>query len=131
MFVNGSKFKKLLSELTFIAIENGWDSDDFIIYGSTPLHIIGKIGDVSDIDVVLRKDKWPKNWKPNHHVIGDIEFFDRWYPKLYGDEQTAEKLINDHSFMYDGVYFVNPKNVMDYKIKLNRKKDQNILNKPF
>jgi hypothetical protein len=77
------------------------------------------INDVNDLDVIIRPSKWEFNDEGEYRTK-DIEFFNNW------PEYDIDDLIDNHSFVYNGVRFINPKKVIEYKKSLKRNKDKNI-----
>lgn len=94
-------------------------NNSFAVFGSAPLVITGMIKDVNDLDVIIRPSEWPFQTK-NSYQTEDIEFFDNW-PGFDIDD-----LIDNHSFEYDGILFINPKKVIEYKKSMGRKKDRDV-----
>jgi len=95
------------------------DVDDYAVYGSAPLVINGMVKDVNDLDVIIRPSKWPFENKGEFRTV-PIEFFDNW------DGEDIDDLIDNHSFKYNGINFITPKKVLEYKKKLKRLKDRDI-----
>ena len=96
-------------------------SGEYAIFGSAPLVITGMIKDVNDLDVIIK----PRSWNfdgdgDGEYRTEDIEFFDNW-PGFDVDD-----LIDNHTFEFNGVLFVYPEKVIEYKRKLNRIKDKGL-----
>lgn len=108
------KLYKLLSDLKKYKL----DKNDFAIFGSAPLVIIGDLEDVNDLDVIIRPSAW--TFKEDELRTGDIEFFNNWYPFDIDD------LIDNKSFTYNGINFINPEFVYKYKRQMRRDKDKDI-----
>jgi hypothetical protein len=89
---------------------------DYAVFGSAPLCVVGVIKDVNDLDVIIRPSSWPFEDEGEYRTE-DIEFFDNW------PGYDVDDLIDNHTFEYEGVLFVNPKKVMEYKKKMKRDKD--------
>ena len=92
---------------------------EYAIFGSAPLVITGMIKDVNDLDVIIRPRAWSFD-NDGEYRTNDIEFFDNW-PGFDVDD-----LINNHTFEFNGVLFVYPEKVIEYKRKLNRIKDKGL-----
>lgn len=91
----------------------------YAVFGSAPLVIVGMVNDVNDLDVIIK----PKYWEFGHggkHLTEGIEFFNEW-PGFDVDD-----LIDNHSFEYNGVLFINPNKVIEYKKNMGRDKDRDI-----
>jgi hypothetical protein len=108
-------FKFLMDKLK----DYNLDSEDYAVFGSAPLVITGMIDDVNDLDVIIRPSKWEFNDEGEYRTKY-IEFFNNW------PEYDIDDLIDNHSFVYNGVRFINPKKVIEYKKSLKRNKDKNI-----
>ena len=93
---------------------------DYAVFGSAPLVVVGMVDDVNDLDVIIRPSKWPFQTE-GEYLTEDIEFFDNW------PNEDVDDLIDNHSFEYDGVLFIDPKKVIKYKQNMNRDKDIDIL----
>lgn len=106
------KLYKLLSDLKKYKL----DKNDFAIFGSAPLVIIGDLEDVNDLDVIIRPSAWI--FKEDELRTGDIEFFNNWHPFDIDD------LIDKKSFTYNGINFINPEFVYKYKRQMRRDKDK-------
>ena len=93
---------------------------EYAVFGSAPLVVTGMINDVNDLDVIIR----PRSWEfgnDGEYRTEDIEFFNKW-PGFDVDD-----LIDNHTFEYKGVLFVYPEKVIEYKRKMNRLKDQDLI----
>ena len=99
--------------------EYGLPEGEYAVFGSAPLCVVGMIKDVNDLDVIIKPSSWPFESEGEYRTE-DIEFFDNW-PGFDVDD-----LIDNHTFEYDGVLFVNPKKVLEYKRKLKRDKDSEV-----
>jgi hypothetical protein len=117
-------FNELFSRLKKIVNDYELDPNYFIVYGSAPLVVHNILDDVNDLDVVICENHWPFRVKKKHSEDG-IEFFNVWLPETL--KESPEYLISNHSFIYEGIKFVNPNKVLSYKKKLNRKKDYKFL----
>jgi hypothetical protein len=91
----------------------------YAVFGSAPLVVVGMVNDVNDLDVIIRPSMWPFQDKEKY-LTGDIEFFDNW------PGYDIDDLIDNHSFEYNGVLFINPNKVIDYKRNMGRDKDRDI-----
>lgn len=111
------KLYKLLSDLEKYKL----DKNDFAIFGSAPLVIIGELEDVNDLDVIVRPSAWI--FKEDEFRTGDIEFFNNWEPFDIDD------LIDNKSFTHNGINFINPEYVYKYKKQMRRDKDRDIWSK--
>jgi hypothetical protein len=109
------KFNKLLTILKELDLPDG----KFAVYGSAPLVITGVLNDVNDFDVIISPSIWGDGENMEYRV-GDFEFFNNW------PDEDIDDLIDNHSFLYEGVLFVNPKKVIEYKKRLGREKDSDI-----
>jgi hypothetical protein len=109
------KFNKLLTILKGLDLPDG----KFAVYGSAPLVITGVLHDVNDFDVIISPSIWGDGENKEYRV-GDFEFFNNW------PDEDVDDLIDNHSFLYEGVLFVIPKKVIEYKKRLGREKDSDI-----
>jgi hypothetical protein len=116
IFIVMKKLNVLLEVLNGYNLPKG----DYAIFGSAPLVVVGMIDDVNDLDVIIRPSKWPFQTEGEYHTE-DIEFFDNW------PNEDVDDLIDNHSFEYDGVLFIQPKKVIQYKKRMSREKDMDIL----
>ncbi len=114
--------KKLLDEFRKLNLPDG----EYAIFGSTPLAIRG-IREARDLDVVVKdnlydklKEMYPQNFKKDRITIGKIEIFsiDSCKSKL-GDLTGAIKRADK----IQGLRFLNLKDTIEWKKKLNRPKD--------
>lgn len=105
--------------------------EDFAIFGSTPLYLLGLRSEIKDIDLIARGSAWEKAKKIGELktapqgsgemvVIGDgsIEIFKQWVP----DYWDVDELI-DTADIYEGVRFVSLENVLKWKKLMGREKD--------
>ena len=111
---NVRKFDKLLSGLKKLNLPEG----KFAVYGSAPLVVVGMIDDVNDFDVIISPSVWGGEEK--EYRTGDFEFFNFW------PDEDIDDLINSHSFLYQGILFVNTEKVIEYKKRMKREKDSDI-----
>lgn len=111
------KFDRLLTVLKKLNLPEG----KFAVYGSAPLVVVGMIDDVNDFDVIISPSVWG-NGEDKKFRNEDFEFFNYW------PDEDVDDLIDNHSFLYDGVLFINPKKVIEYKKRMGREKDSNIWN---
>lgn len=111
------KFDILLSKLKELNLPEG----KFSVFGSAPLVIVGIIEDVNDFDVIISPSVWG-NGEEKEKRTEDFEFFNHW------PDENVDELIQSHSFLYDGVLFVDPKKVLEYKKRMGREKDSNLWN---
>jgi hypothetical protein len=107
------------------------DPKHFVIFGSAPLLVHGLRTDVRDLDVLARKSAWDEvagGTRTRGDETGDplrgffggrIQFSERW---ISGDYDT-DALI-DGAEVLDGLPFARLADVLRYKEKLNRPKDQ-------
>jgi len=116
VFIVMKKLNVLLEVLNGYNLPKG----DYAIFGSSPLVVVGMIDDVNDLDVIIRPSKWPFQTE-GEYLTEDIEFFDNW------PNEDVDDLIDNHSFEYDGVLFIYPKKVIEYKKRMSREKDMDIL----
>ena len=93
---------------------------EYAVFGSAPLVISGVINDVRDFDVIIRPRSWSFRTESEYRTE-DIEFFNKW-PGF-----DVSDLIDNHTFEYSGVLFVNPEKVIEYKRQMNRPKDHGII----
>jgi hypothetical protein len=110
------RFDYLFELLKSYNLPNG----EYAVFGSAPLAITGMVNDVSDFDVIIKPRSWDFE-SDNEYRTEDIEFFDNW-PGFDVDD-----LIDNYTFEFRGVLFVNPEKVIEYKRKMNRPKDQDFL----
>ena len=110
------RFNFLLELLKTYNLKDG----EYAVFGSAPLVITGMINDVNDLDVIIRPRSWNFETEGEYRTE-DIEFFNNW-PGLDVDD-----LIDNHTFEYKGVLFVYPEKVIEYKRKMNRLKDQDLI----
>jgi hypothetical protein len=111
------KFDLLLEVLETYDLPKG----GYAVFGSGPLVVVGILKDVNDLDVIIRPSLWPFKTK-GKYITEDIEFFDNW------PGYDIDDLIDNHSFEYDGVLYINPKKVIEYKKVMGRDKDRDIWN---
>lgn len=109
------KMNIFLNELDNKIKELELNKKDYAIFGSGPL-AIRDIVEPNDLDVLIKKDKYP--FKENPKIIGNIEFSFNW-PNI----DNINKLIND-SEIIQGHPFVKLEYVKIYKNKMNRYKDK-------
>lgn len=109
------KIKLLLNELDEKISELGIKKTDYAIFGSAPLSIRG-LFDPTDLDVLIRKDKYP--FDKNPIVIGNLEFSYDW-----PDIDNIDELI-DTSEIIEGHPFVKIEYVIKYKNTMDRYKDK-------
>ena len=115
IFMDMKKLDTLLELLKEYELPYG----GYAVFGSAPLVVVGMVNDVNDLDVIIK----PKYWEFGHsgeYRTEDIEFFNKW-PGFDIDD-----LIDNHSFEYDGVLFINPNKVIEYKKNMGRDKDRDI-----
>ena len=110
------RFDYLFELLKSYNLPNG----EYAVFGSAPLAITGMVNDVSDFDVIIKPRSWDFE-SDNEYRTEYIEFFDNW-PGFDVDD-----LIDNYTFEFRGVLFVNPEKVIEYKRKMNRPKDQDFL----
>lgn len=96
--------------------------NSYAIFGSAPLVVVGMLNDVNDLDVIIRPSMWPFE-TDGEYLTEDIEFFDNW------PNEDIDNLIDNHSFEYDDILFVEPKKVLEYKKSMSREKDKDIWSK--
>lgn len=113
---NMERFNYLLELLKRYNLPRG----EYAVFGSAPLVIGGLIDDVNDFDVIIKPRSWNFDSKKEYRTV-DIEFFDNWPPF------DVDDLVDNHTFEFRGVLFVNPEKVIEYKRRMNRPKDQDIL----
>jgi len=111
---------KKLNVLLEVLNDYNLPKGDYAVFGSAPLVVVGMINDVNDLDVIIRPSKWPFQ-TDGEYLTEDIEFFDNW------PNEDVDDLIDNHSFEYDGVLFIQPKKVIEYKKRMSREKDMDIL----
>jgi hypothetical protein len=111
----------------------GLDPDDYVVFGSGPLLAHELRSDIDDLDVVARGGAWRRicamGGAPGvGELTGDpsvsfwggrIQFFQRWLPPA-GD---AAGLI-ERADVIAGMRFASLPDVLHYKLRLNRPKDQ-------
>lgn len=108
------------------------DTEDFVIFGSAPLLAHGLRTDIRDLDVLARNGVWDevvaKGELARGDVTGDevrefhggrIQFSQRW---ISGDFDTDDLI--DEATTVDGLPFAPLAEVLCYKQKLDRPKDQ-------
>jgi hypothetical protein len=110
------KFQELLDILKDLDLP----SNNYAVFGSAPLVITGMIEDVNDFDIIIKPDYWPFGNKSEVRT-GDFEFFQEW------PNEDVDDLIDNNSFMYQGVRFIFPIKVIEYKRGMRRKKDLDLL----
>lgn len=94
------------------------DPDDFAVFGSAPLYVSGKIDKINDLDIIIRPDKWHLYFDTEGEFrTKNIEFFNNW-PGFDIDD-----LIDNNTFIVDGIKFINTEKVIEYKSKMKRDKD--------
>jgi hypothetical protein len=113
---NQMKFDLLLSKLKDLNLPKG----KYAVFGSASLVIHGIIDDVNDFDVIISPSIWNdyKNLK-----IKDFEFFNHWM------NEDVDDLINNHSFLYNDILFINQDKVIKYKKEMKRDKDKDVWSK--
>lgn len=109
------KFKKLLEILKTLDLPE----NEFAVFGSAPLVITGIVNDVNDFDIIINPSYWPFGNKPEVR-FKNFEFFKEW------PNEDVEDLIKNQSFMYDGIKFIYPKKVIEYKRNMQRDKDKEL-----
>ncbi|MEU8538974.1 hypothetical protein AB0C52_03075 [Streptomyces sp. NPDC048717] len=110
----------------------GLPAADYVVAGSGPLLAHGLRDEVTDLDVVARGDAWkiatsmadPVRAPSGHGFMvllfdGGIEIFDRWLPGGAG----VDALI-DSAEVIQGIPFCPLVEVLEWKIRSNREKDQ-------
>jgi hypothetical protein len=110
-----TKFQELLDTLKDLDLP----PNNYAVFGSAPLVITGMIEDVNDFDIIIRPDYWPFG-KKNEVRTENFEFFKNWM------DEDVDDLIDNHSFIYEGINFIYPKKVIKYKKLMKRKKDSNL-----
>lgn len=108
-----------LEYLLELLSEYNLPKNDYAIFGSAPLVVVGIIKSVNDLDVIIRPSSWPFN-NEGEYRTEYIEFFDNW-PGFDIDD-----LIDNHTFEYNGILFVEPKKVLEYKKRMSREKDKDV-----
>lgn len=119
----------------------------YFIAGSAALHLFPSLRDqlklrgaIGDLDIVIPDSKYWKQaglegetvYRPN----GDkrIEVFTEWDPTKAGGEYADLSVRSDSdilkdAFQYQGYWFMNLIDIFDYKVKLSRPKEKDILDK--
>jgi hypothetical protein len=108
------------------------DTGDFVIFGSGPLLAHGLRTDVRDLDVLARNGVWEEVVAKGEFAYGDvtgdevrefhggrIQFTQRW---ISGDFDTNDLI--EEATTVDGLPFAPLAEVLCYKEKLDRPKDQ-------
>jgi hypothetical protein len=143
------KLQSLLNEAKELVFDKfGIDPKDkvYFIAGSAALYLYPQLrdalnlkGSIGDLDIVIPDRKyWEKAglgdqtiYRPKNN--NTIEAFDVWDPAKAGGEYVDTKvretnqILND-AFSAGGYWFMSLKDVLDYKSKLSREKEQEILN---
>ncbi len=114
-YKNIERTKKLLKE--FENLNLNLYINDYAIFGSGPLGIRG-LSYPDDLDIIIKKDKWI--FESKDISIGNIEFFQKW--PSFNDNEYNE-LINNYEII-NSYPFVKLEYVLQYKLFMNRKKDQ-------
>jgi hypothetical protein len=113
------------------------------LYLSSPLRDAFNLkGSLGDLDIVIPDEElWRKAglekelasggiYRPTNN--GTIEVFTKWDPAKAGGEYANTKVrstdeINRESEFHGGYYFMSQADVLDYKMKLNREKDDEVV----
>jgi hypothetical protein len=113
------------------------------LYLSTPLRdVFGLKGTLGDLDIVIPDEElWRKAglekelasggiYRPTKD--GSIEVFTKWDPAKAGGEyantkvRSTDEILGDAE-LHNGYYFMKQEDVMDYKMKLSREKDEEVV----
>lgn len=150
--VDGSGLKDLIQEANTIIFEKFKIKPTDKVYsivGSARLYLyptlreaFGLTGTIGDLDIVIpEKQLWinaglEENWnkggiyRPTDN--GSIEAFNEWAPQkaggAYADVQvrSTPDIIRD-STLINGYYFMSIQDIMDYKTKLGREKEKEVV----
>ena len=113
------------------------------LYLSSPLRDAFNLkGSLGDLDIVIPDEElWRKAglekelanggiYRPTNN--GTIEVFTKWDPAKAGGEYANTKVrstdeINRESEFHGGYYFMSQADVLDYKMKLSREKDDEVV----
>lgn len=130
------------------------DTDKYVVVGSSRFYLYPvlreafKLTEPGDLDIVIpgkeqwghlkgyleKKGTWEKH-KDNYEKriyrpSADIEAFDAWKPQLVGDGKdmnvSSTQDIMKASSVVDGYNFMSFKDIVDYKLKLSRPKEEEI-----
>jgi hypothetical protein len=112
-----TNFEKLIAD--FKTLRLPLTKQDFAIYGSAPLVVRGMLEDVNDLDIIIKPEKWPFT-EDSKFSINKLEFFDFW------PDEDVNDLIDNHTFEWKGMKFVNVDKVIEYKKRMGRDKDMNL-----
>ena len=117
----------------------------YFIAGSASLYLFPDLrkyfdlkGSIGDLDIVIPDRKyWEKAGLGNQTIYrpkenNTIEAFDVWDPSKAGGDYADTKVrstpdILNSAFFAGGYWFMNLRDVLDYKVKLSREKEQEIL----
>jgi len=113
------------------------------LYLSSPLRDAFNLkGSLGDLDIVIPDEElWRKAglekelasggiYRPTNN--GTIEVFTKWDPAKAGGEyantkvRSTDEILRDAEF-HNGYYFMKQEDVLDYKMKLNREKDDEVV----
>lgn len=122
----------------------------YFIAGSARLYLYPKLreafdlkGEIGDLDIVIpNKELWINaglegNWNRNGIYRptqdGSIEVFNVWDPSKAGEEFADTKVRSTNAILIDanqinGYYFMSLGDIIDYKMSLNREKEQEVVN---
>jgi len=130
------------------------DHSKYVIVGSSRFYLYPvlreafNLTELGDLDIVIpgeaewktlrsnleKAGTWEKH-KPNYErgifrPTEEIEAFDEWKPQLVGDgkdmDVSSTKEVMDDSSVVDGYNFMSFRDIVDYKLKLNRPKEEAI-----
>ena len=130
------------------------DTDKYVVVGSARLYLYPvlreafKLTEPGDLDIVIpgeeqwkhlkgyleKNGTWEKHKdnyeKKIYRPSADIEAFDAWKPQMVGDAKdmnvSSTQDIMKESSVVDGYNFMSFKDIVDYKLKLNRPKEESI-----
>jgi hypothetical protein len=151
--VDGSGLNNLLSQANDIIFKKfGINPKDrqYFIAGSARLYLYPKLrdafglsGSIGDLDIVIPNEQlWVRAglteelkkggiYRPTQD--GSIEAFTIWAPEKAGGAyadvkvRSTSEILNDADFI-NGYYFMTMADVADYKTKLGREKEQEVVN---
>ncbi len=116
-----------LSELREQVEQLNLPTEDFVLFGSAPMLVHGLIAEVNDIDIVARASAWEKAQSLGSKKLAaagdfvisykDTDIYDGWM----GESVDA---IFKRAQLLQGLKYAHLKDVLKYKLELNRAKDE-------
>lgn len=148
-----SKLESLLKQadsLVFNPLNIDTTSKEYFVAGSARLYLYPKLRElldlpeITDLDLVMPGDSWNDleskfgnkkgfdSAKRRYEPAPDIEIFDKWKPGAAVPDETKDTSVRDsetilkESTVEYNYRFMPLYDVMDYKLQLNREKEQKV-----